>query len=231
MYKLLLETEHFIAVDKACDVSFQGQHEGRGLLSRIRADFGSQMIFPTHRLDKMTSGVLLLAKGSAANKALSVAFQERRVEKYYLALSDLKPKKKQGSIIGDMARSRRGEWCLLRERTNPAITQFFSYSIKPGLRLFLLKPHTGRTHQLRVALKSIGAPVIGDPYYHQKSLPEPDRAYLHAYALRFTLDDEHYCIRSLPEQGQLFLDDQVKALIDVLEQPWSLDWPLIKNKK
>ena len=229
MYKLLLETEQFIAIDKSCGVNFQGQHDGQGLLSRLRADFGSQMIFPTHRLDKMTSGVMILAKGTTANKTLSIAFQERRVEKYYLALSDLKPKKKQGSIIGDMARSRRGEWCLLRERTNPAITQFFSYSIKPGLRLFLLKPHTGRTHQLRVALKSIGSSVIGDPYYHQKTLPEPDRAYLHAYALCFALEDEHYCIRSRPEQGQLFLDDQVNAVIDKLERPWSLGWPRIKK--
>ena len=64
-----------------------------------------------------------------------------------------------------MAKSRRGMFKLMRTLHNPAITQFFSYSTGSKQRLYLLKPHSGKTHQLRVALNSIGASIFGDPLY------------------------------------------------------------------
>lgn len=103
---------------------------------------------------------------------MAKAFRERRVHKYYLALSNRKPKKKQGSVIGDMARGRASTWKLLPKGavppTDPAVTRFWSTSlpeVQPGLRLYLLKPETGRTHQLRVAMKSLGAAILGDQLY------------------------------------------------------------------
>lgn len=69
-------------------------------------------------------------------------------------------------------RGRRGSWMLARTSSDPAITRFASTAVpggRPGLRAFLLKPETGRTHQLRVALKSLGAPVLGDARYAQAS--------------------------------------------------------------
>lgn len=224
-FTVVLETQEFLLVDKAAGVSFQGE-EG-GLLSQIRDHYGSTSIYPTHRLDKITTGLLLLAKSKAANSALSLAFAERRVEKYYLAISDLKPKKKQGVIVGDMARARRGDWQLTRGRVNPAITQFFSYSLSPGLRLFLLKPHTGKTHQLRVALKSIGAPVLGDPRYHSLPKPDlkPDRGYLHSYALRFELFGECYSQVLVPVEGGCFSGAGARSLINDLSEPWEKPWP------
>jgi len=117
----------------------------------------------------------------------------KTVEKYYLALSPVKHNKKQGSIIGDMQKGRRGSYLITREKSNPAITRFFAKSIvnHNGLRywFFVLKPDTGKTHQLRVALKSIGSPVLGDERYGQASA---DRGYLHAYKMRFELFGKKY---------------------------------------
>ena len=96
----------------------------------------------------------------------------KQMHKYYVALSARKPSKKGGRVVGDMDRSRRGQWKLLRTADNPAITAFVSQAVASGdtsdmasLRAFLLKPHTGRTHQIRVALKALGSPILGDPMY------------------------------------------------------------------
>jgi len=85
--------------------------------------------------------------------------------------------------------ARNGSWKLLRSVENPAVTQFFSFGLTPGLRLYLLKPHTGKTHQLRVALKSLGVPLLGDTRY---GADKSDRAYLHAWQLAFELDGKSY---------------------------------------
>lgn len=73
----------------------------------------------------MTSGLLLVARSADAAAALGQALAARQVEKFYLALSDRSPRKKQGWVIGDMERSRRASWKLLPTRQDPAVTQFF----------------------------------------------------------------------------------------------------------
>ena len=150
-----------------------------------------------HRLDRVTSGLLMVAKTAEAAGSVSALLRQRELDKYYVALSGRTPSKKQGRVVGDMARSRRGQWMLTRTRANPAVTAFLSRRVElergsesddsaaRSLRAFLLKPLTGRTHQLRVALKCLGSPVLGDPMYAASSdAAREDRAYLHAAALR-----------------------------------------------
>jgi len=119
-------------------------------------------LYPVHRLDKATSGCLLLAKSKEAAAQISKAFASRHVAKYYIAVTDKKPSKKMGSVSGDMQRSRRSSWKLLRSQQNPAVTSFMQTSFAlegyGTLRLFALKPHTGKTHQLRV----ITTPLFND---------------------------------------------------------------------
>ena len=150
-------------------------------------------------------------------------FEAHQVEKYYLAISDSKPTKKQGLIKGDMAKSRRGMFKLLRSMDNPAITQFFSYPVANKQRLYLLKPHSGKTHQLRVALSSIGAPILGDPLYNTNSLA--DRGYLHAYALRFNYLEMLYEFVLAPNEGEFYLTTTLQNKLAEIEQPWLLNWP------
>jgi tRNA pseudouridine32 synthase / 23S rRNA pseudouridine746 synthase len=151
-----------------------------------------------HRLDKMTSGLLLLARTPQANRALSMSFAERQVSKQYLALSDCKPKKKQGWIKGDMQKGRGGSWLLTRSLENPAISWFDSTPVREGLRLFRIKPQTGKTHQIRVAMKSIGAPILGDARYGGSPA---ERGYLHAWRLDFVLWDTPFSFECPPEPG------------------------------
>jgi len=232
MFKTITENHDFIVVDKAAGVSFHDEGDiGSGLFSQVKSQIKSHLqstevgaeLYPVHRLDKMTSGLVIFAKTLACAQVFGQLFDDHNIEKYYLAISDKKPRKKQGLIKGDMAKSRRGMFKLLRSLDNPAITQFISDSIGNKQRLYLLKPHSGKTHQLRVALSSIGAPIVGDPLYNTQSVA--DRGYLHAYALKFTYLGEQFEFISAPNSGEYFLTEQVTEHLTVQKKPWQLNWP------
>ena len=133
-----------------------------------------------------------------------------------MALSNQKPKKKQGLIIGDMKKSRDGAWKLCQTKDNPAITRFESVSCEPNLRLFILKPQTGKTHQLRVAMKSLGSSILGDGLYG-KNTEKIDRTYLHATQLEFDYLNDFISVTCLPSQGQFWIkssvSEQIKAYL------------------
>jgi len=227
VYHVISETTDYLLVDKAPGIALHKDQTEAGLAMRIKAERGLPELLPVHRLDKVTSGLLLFAKHPQAAAILSGQFARREVEKFYLAISDQKPRRKQGLIIGDMAKARRGGWKLLHSKNNPAITQFFSLSLAPGLRLFLLKPHTGKTHQLRVALKSEGAPILGDPLYHSDTAS--DRTYLHAYSLSFDWLGERISVCSLPQVGQYFDQACRDLIVEHYGQPAQLDWPVLRR--
>lgn len=234
MFKIITQTDDFVVVSKSADVNFHDEGElGEGLFSQIKnylhANAHITELYPIHRLDKMTSGLLIFATNSKSAKVFGELFQAHLVEKYYLAISFDKPSKKQGLIKGDMAKSRRGMFKLMRSLHNPAITQFFSYSIGNKQRLYLLKPHSGKTHQLRVALNSIGASIFGDPLYTSSKISKlslvADRGYLHAYALRFIFLDKEYEFILSPEEGELFKTEQLTNALAKINKPWLLNWP------
>lgn len=198
-FSVIQETQDFILVNKAAGIDMHDDQGIPGLVTRVTQSL-SHRVYPVHRLDKVTSGIVLLAKTEEANKALSMAFSERQVEKLYLAISDKKPKKKQGWIKGDMAKSRNGSWKLMHSVENPAITYFQSTSlVLPHHRLFFVHPHTGKTHQIRVALKSLGSPILGDTRYGGS---ESERVFLHAFRLKFTFSGKEYTAEVWPEWGE-----------------------------
>jgi len=232
MYKSIAEYPDFIVVDKAAGVNFHDEGDiGSGLHSLVKQQLQNQQkkpdekveLYPVHRLDKMTSGLVIFAKTLACAQTFGQLFNDHHIEKYYLAVSDKKPSKKQGLIKGDMGKSRRGMFKLLRTMENPAITQFFSYTIANKQRLYLLKPHSGKTHQLRVALASIGAPIVGDPLYYSTS--KADRGYLHAFALRFNYLGESFEFTSLPSAGDFYVNAVVNEQLLAIKKPWQLNWP------
>lgn len=195
---IIFEHADFWIVNKPCGWTVQRDEQVPSVLAWLQNQGGTAL--PVHRLDKPTSGLLIVARNTAANQALSRAFAERAVEKVYLALSDHKPKKKQGWVKGDMAPARRGQWKLLRSQENPAVTRFQSQLTEEGLRGFALFPKTGKTHQLRVALKSLGSPILGDSLY---SGTPADRTYLHAWRLAFSFNQEFYQFEA-PAREPLF---------------------------
>ncbi|MFQ3193044.1 MAG: tRNA pseudouridine32 synthase/23S rRNA pseudouridine746 synthase [Paraglaciecola sp.] len=228
MFKIITQTVDFVVVAKSTGINFHDEdQQGSGLFSQVKKQMIKQSdtteLYPIHRLDKMTSGLILFAKNLKSAQIFGQLFEEHNVEKYYLAISDKKPTKKQGLIKGDMAKSRRGMYKLLRSMNNPAITQFFSYPIANGQRLYLLRPHSGKTHQLRVALTSIGAPILGDPLYNSNSAA--DRGYLHAYALRFSFLGTMYQFILPSDEGEYYSTESVREKLVELDQPWLLNWP------
>lgn len=222
MYTLIHQDPRFYLVDKHPGASFHREGDAPGLMDALRAGLDDEALWPVHRLDRITSGLILVARSAGAARALGDALAGREVEKYYLALSDRKPLKKQGRVAGGMAKGRGGAWRLTEGRENPAVTQFFSYALAPGLRLFLLRPRTGKTHQLRVAMKSQGAPILGDALYGGS---EADRGYLHAYALRFELDGERFAFVCPPSAGERFIGEACRDRLAELGEPWGLPWP------
>ncbi len=230
--ELLLNTEQLLAVYKYEGTPFHGISGKEGVLQIIRKmeEAGEipqgERLYPVHRLDMVTSGILLFARGKKMANYIGNEFRFNRISKIYLALSDRPPSKKQGIISGDMTKGRGGRWILTREHSNPAVTRFISATLggrRPGLRAFLVKPQTGRTHQIRVALKSLGSPILGDEMYGRfDQAREEDRAYLHAFAIKINMPDGPLLIQKGPMTGIEFQSPQFKKILEDWKDPFSL---------
>jgi 23S rRNA pseudouridine1911/1915/1917 synthase len=187
-----------------------------GLLAHcegLKAAFAGQPLRPgiVHRLDKETSGVIIAAKKPGALEYLARQFRLRRTRKLYLALVAGKLKERSGRIETYIARDRahrqrfialageNGRPALIRrdrpgteQREAPrppgkkAVTDYRVLREYPGVSLVSLKPHTGRTHQLRVHMKYLGCPILGDILY-AKGKTADGPLMLHAYKLKIRL--------------------------------------------
>lgn len=225
---VLFESDEFLVIDKPAGLSVHKDQDESGLVMTLAAQRG-EPLWLVHRIDKLTSGLLLLARNSEAAALLSREFAEHRVDKLYVALSRRKPKRKQGRIRGDMEAARRGSWRLLRTAENPAITDFIVRSVGDGLKLILCRPLTGKTHQIRVALKSEGAPILGDRRYEDGRETPVDRGYLHAWKLSFYFRGQYYHFTTAPKQGVYFRSEAFVRLLKELDDPASLpqNWKLV----
>ena len=140
-----------------------------------------------HRLDKDTSGILLVAKNDKAHLHLSKQLKDRSIEKHYLAVVEGGMKETQGLIDKPIGRSRRDRKRMaVTEDGRPSQTEW--RVLEPLRQATLLDVHilTGRTHQIRVHMQSIHHPVAGDPVYGLKGGVKTPRMMLHAHTLSFT---------------------------------------------
>jgi 23S rRNA pseudouridine1911/1915/1917 synthase len=166
-----------------------------------------------HRLDKATSGIMLVARTQAAFEYFKTLFQKHEIQKTYLAVVFGKPKNDHGVIDapigiknGTLKRSVRS-----KKMAKPAVTEYkvmktFEHDGEK-YSLLEIKPKTGRTHQIRVHLASIGHAVVGDPLYGRKRQP-PDakRLMLHAISLAFTAPNGKAMQLIHRERGPLWYD-------------------------
>lgn len=155
--------------------------------SETISDALGQKIGIVHRLDEETSGILVVAKTIAMQKALSSLFRLRKIQKEYVAIVPIGWTKESGTLIGKFRRvsepSAKAVWTGKSTQGSVGITQFRVMKKAGGFVLLHLQPYTGRTHQLRVHCSEAGFPIVGD--YHYGSRVIKPRMYLHAYALRF----------------------------------------------
>lgn len=213
-FPVIYQNHKLVIINKPAGVSFHSENGEAGAFELLSQQLQTQL-WPLHRLDKITSGLLMFAKDQASASQMGDLFANRKVDKTYIAISDKKPKKKQGKVIGDMQKSRNGSWMLLKSRKNPASTEFYTCSLIPGMRFFWLKPATGKTHQLRVAMKSLGSPLLGDRRY---AGTDADRGYLHAYRLSFPWEGKTMQFYALPTQGKYFLLPELSHCVEYFKQ-------------
>lgn len=147
-----------------------------------------------HRLDKETSGLILLAKNERAHRWLQDQFRLRKVDKTYLALVDGKPPTPSGRVESYIGRdpSHRKRMAIVSEsRGREAISEYKTVENFRDHTLLEFHPLTGRTHQIRLHCAFLGCPIVGDEVYGRKnSSVEIERHFLHAYRLKIILPGE-----------------------------------------
>lgn len=167
-----------------------------------------------HRLDKDTSGVIVVARNQKTFDELKKLFQDRRIKKEYLAIVFGKLKNKKGMIEKSIARSRSYKKQTIanaktKTKIRPAVTEYEVLKEYKNYSLVKVLPKTGRMHQIRVHLASLGHPIVGDQKYSHKNTknpPEVTRQLLHAKKLEFKLFRKKYFFQApLPEDFKKFL--------------------------
>jgi len=199
--RILYEDSDVIAVDKPAGMVVHagaGVHSGTlvnallhhfGSLSQLGGELRPGIV---HRLDRFTSGVLLVARNDAAHRRLAEQFSARKIEKIYVALVHGAVKNDQGRIEKPISRDpvRRVRMTARRAVGRAAITEYRVIRRFARFTLLEVRIQTGRTHQIRAHLSSLGHPVAGDRLYgapaRVEGLPPLERFFLHACRVRFT---------------------------------------------
>jgi 23S rRNA pseudouridine1911/1915/1917 synthase len=191
-FTIAFQDEHLIVIDKGAGLVV---HPGRG----HREDTLSQQLAPllaggeaeragiVHRLDRDTSGLMVVSRSEEAHRRLQAALSARRIEREYLALVEGRPPARTGTIEAPIGRDPRVRvrMAVGGAGAREARTHFELERALARSSLLRLRLETGRTHQIRVHLQAIGHPVCGDPEYGTPGLLGLERQFLHAARLAF----------------------------------------------
>jgi len=216
-YAIAWEDEHLLVVDKPAGVVVHpGAGHGAGTLvqalaGQVAGGDDAERPGVVHRLDRDTSGLLLLARSDAVHAALQAALRAREIERTYLALVEGRPGARRGTIDAPIGRDRRVRTRMSTETDDPrdAVTHFAVERNLPRATLLRVRLETGRTHQIRAHLKAIGHPVLGDPEYGVPGYGLA-RQFLHAAELAFA----HPVTGDRVEVASELPEDLAEALLD-----------------
>jgi 23S rRNA pseudouridine1911/1915/1917 synthase len=191
-FSIVHRDDHLLVIDKGAGLVV---HPGRGhhqdtlsqLLSAELAGGDPERAGIVHRLDRDTSGLMVVARDEEAHRRLQSAIAERLVEREYLALVEGRPPARTGTIDAPVGRDPRvrTRMAVGGSGAREARTHFTLQRSLPKASLLSLLLETGRTHQIRVHLQAIGHPVCGDPEYGTAGLYGLERQFLHATRLAF----------------------------------------------
>lgn len=191
-FTVAFEDEHLLVIDKGPGLVVhpaRGHREGTlaQLLAELVAGGEPGRTGIVHRLDRDTSGLLVVSRSDEAHRLLQEALAGRRIEREYIALVEGRPPARSGMIEAPIGRDPRVRTRMAVGGVSPreARTHFTLERALLGTSLLRLRLETGRTHQIRVHLQAIGHPVCGDPEYGTPGLLGLERQFLHATRLSF----------------------------------------------
>lgn len=221
---IIFENEDLIVVDKpagmvvhpaAGHTSGTLVHAALAHASELKGVGGVQRPGIVHRLDKETSGVILLAKNDQTHHYLSEQFRDRVVEKVYLALVDGRPPTATGRVDAAICRDtnkRKRMMVTANQKGRPAISDYRTLQRYNEHTLLEVHPLTGRTHQIRVHMAFLQCPIVGDTIYGRRKSTLPiNRHFLHAYSLRIKIPGE-----TNPRTFKANLPEELKKALDSL---------------
>ncbi len=215
--EIIYENHDLIVVNKPAGMVVHpspGHHSGtlvHGVLGHdpnIEGIGGEERPGVVHRLDKDTSGLILIAKNDASHHWLQDQFRLRKVEKTYLALVDGNPPTPSGRVeaaIGRDSSHRKKMAIVSHTKGREAISEYKTLEVFPNHTLLEFHPLTGRTHQIRIHCTFLKCPIVGDVVYGRKNPSiEISRHFLHAYKLNIILPGEkHLRTFEAPLPGEL----------------------------
>jgi 23S rRNA pseudouridine1911/1915/1917 synthase len=192
--RIAYEDEHLVVVDKPAGLVVHpapGHATGtlvHGLLAHDVAGGDADRPGIVHRLDRDTSGLMVVARSEEAHRRLQALVRRHELERRYLALVVGRPRSRSGRIEAPIGRARRDPMRHSLDTDTPreAVTHFEVVELLPRHALLDVKLETGRTHQIRVHLEAIDLPIAGDPVYGRPHELGLDRQFLHAARLAFT---------------------------------------------
>ncbi|MBA4054166.1 MAG: RluA family pseudouridine synthase [Marivirga sp.] len=192
---ILYEDEQILVINKPSGLMVEPDRNGHpNLLQQVKKyiktslDPGQEVYAQhIHRLDRPVSGVILFAKKKAVLKNLSEQFAERRVRKYYQALTEKAPDIRKGTLENWLRKEKKKAVIYTEsiEYSEAVKLDYDIYEVSPGRFLWNIELHTGKYHQIRGQLSAVGCPVIGDLVYSSVLPYKPDAIALHACRLIF----------------------------------------------
>lgn len=200
---IILEDEHLIAINKPHNIAVQGGTNINCSIADAIRHFGKDSRV-VHRLDRDTSGVLLIAKSLATAQELGQLFAQQKVSKCYYAIICGNLPERQGIINKSLLKGTKGnlEKMLYDEKGVSAITEYQVLSCNDKHSLVVLSPITGRKHQLRAHMELMNCPILGDKKYASNEVCKEKKLFLHAYSIAFKLGKEYSIIAQIPEYFQ-----------------------------
>lgn len=187
---LLHKDNQVLAFNKPATMPAQPDKTGDKSLLDLGEIYAKSSLFPINRIDRPASGIILFAKTNRAAQSLNKQFQERSVEKTYLAVVGKMPDEKEGTLVHHLQKNPRSKKAqVVAEGTKNAKRSELHYRWLTSIERYHLlevKPVTGRYHQIRAQLASIGSPLKGDVKYGFRRSNSDRSIHLHAWKLAFT---------------------------------------------
>ena len=194
---IIFENNDLIVLNKWSQIATQGGSRIKTSIDHIIKNINEQFRL-VHRLDKETSGLLLIAKNLTYAKKLSFLFKQKQITKFYIALCEGKPKNNVSQVKLEIKNK--------KLKIEDTLTNYKVLNKNKRISLILFNPQTGKMHQLRIVSKNLGCPIIGDKKYNVFSRYAKENLMLHAFALRFTINNKQFkFISNLPDHFINFL--------------------------